>query len=121
MRRRGFSQANSQTYTNTIKTCFCRKNAFWFEQFIAIACLLALWHQSVFRCVWRGTNSPIWAERKANMGISKRLYEEYLDELEAKERAMYGPALIGADGDHMVNCECADCMEIQQLIDRDDK
>ena len=55
------------------------------------------------------------------MVITTRLYEEYLEQLEAKEREMYGPALIDADGDHMVNCECADCMEFQQLIDRDDK
>ena len=68
-----------------------------------------------------GHQQPNMGRKEGKMGISKRLYEEYLEQLEAKEREMYGPALIDADGDHMVNCECADCMEFQQLIDRDDK
>jgi len=53
------------------------------------------------------------------MGVSKRLYEEWLEEQDRQAAKEAGPALIDAEGNHYTNCECADCMEFERVLAKD--
>ena len=59
------------------------------------------------------------------MGLSKKLYEEWLDEQELKAaQESEARQLIDADGYHMVNCLCDECVEqndrLERLMAKDD-
>lgn len=56
------------------------------------------------------------------MGFTKRLYEEMLEQADEQAREENNArTLIDADGYHMVNCLCDDCMSMERALDRDNR
>lgn len=65
---------------------------------------------------------PRYGQKGDAMGFTKRLYEEMLDqEAEKAFEDNQARQLVDADGYHMVNCLCDDCLRAEDALDRDNR